>query len=159
MLSSWFVSCTKGLQSILLNELNSMGIRHTKETVAGVEFRDDLAAAYKVCLWSRLANRVFLPLATFPVQDSEDLYQGVCAVDWEQHFSVDMTIAVDFVGTGPGIDNTLYGAQRVKDGVVDYFRQRGGRRPDVQIRNPDIRINARFARGKVVLSLESVSIY
>jgi 23S rRNA (guanine2445-N2)-methyltransferase / 23S rRNA (guanine2069-N7)-methyltransferase len=154
MLSSWFVSCTKGLQGILLEELKSMGVKNTKETVAGVEFRDELAAAYKVCLWSRLANRVFLPLSTFPVEDADDLYQGAHDIPWDQHFDVNATIAVDFVGTGPGIDNTQFGAQRVKDGVVDYFRECCGQRPNVQPRGPDIRINARFARGKVVLSLD-----
>lgn len=154
MLSNWFVSCSKGLQGILLEELKSLGVRNTKETVAGVECRDELAAAYRVCLWSRLANRVFLPLSTFPVGDADDLYQGAHAIPWDQHFDVDATIAVDFVGTGPGIDNTQFGAQRVKDGVVDFFRERCGRRPNVQPRTPDIRINARFARGNVVLSLD-----
>ncbi len=154
MFSSWFISCTKGLESLLLKELKSLGVRNTKETVAGVEFRDELAAAYKVCLWSRLANRVFLPLSTFPVEDADELYRGTHNIPWDQHFDLNTTLAVDFVGTGPGIDNTQFGAQRVKDGVVDYFRERYGQRPDVQPRTPDIRINARFARGKVMLSLD-----
>ncbi len=154
MLPRWFVSCSNGLQGLLKEELDSFGVKNTRETVAGVEFRDDQSAAYRVCLWSRLANRVFLPLTTFPVEDSDDLYDGCQAISWAEHFDVTATIAVDFVGTGPGIDNTQYGAQRVKDAVVDYFRARCGERPSVQIRNPDIRLNARFARGKVVLSLD-----
>lgn len=154
MLKHWFVTCPKGLEGLLVNELNDLGIANTRETVAGVEFRAELSAAYQVCLWSRLANRVLLPLCTFVVENADDLYAGTRDFDWAGHFSVDATIAIDFIGTGPGIDNTQYGAQRVKDGVVDFFRQCAGRRPDVDTRTPDIRINARFARGKVTLSLD-----
>ena len=120
MLSSWFVNCAKGLQGLLLEELNILGVRNTRETIAGVEFRDDIEAAYKVCLWSRLANRVFFPLSTYPVENADDLYQGAYDIAWDEHFDVDVTIAVDFVGTGPGINNTQFGAQRVKDGGPQF---------------------------------------
>tara|TARA_R110000787_G_scaffold19297_7_gene58072 strand:- start:3518 stop:5749 length:2232 start_codon:yes stop_codon:yes gene_type:complete len=154
MLKHWFVTCPRGLEGLLVDELNSLGIANTRETVAGVEFRDELKAAYEVCLWSRLANRVLLPLCTFVVDSADDLYAGARGFDWASQFAVGATIAIDFVGTGSGIDNTQFGAQRVKDGVVDFFRECTGDRPNVDIRAPDIRINARFARGKVTLSLD-----
>ncbi|MBQ0718848.1 MAG: bifunctional 23S rRNA (guanine(2069)-N(7))-methyltransferase RlmK/23S rRNA (guanine(2445)-N(2))-methyltransferase RlmL [Gammaproteobacteria bacterium] len=152
--SYWFASCPKGLEGLLLKELESFGLSQLRETVAGVEFKGDLESAYRVCLWSRLANRLLRPISSFPVASADELYAGVAAVNWTEHFADQVSIAIDFVGTGEGINNTQYGAQRVKDGIVDHFREATGNRPDVDLRQPDIRINARFAREKVTLSLD-----
>ncbi|OUS12095.1 23S rRNA (guanine(2445)-N(2))/(guanine(2069)-N(7))-methyltransferase [Gammaproteobacteria bacterium 53_120_T64] len=152
--SYWFASCPKGLEGLLLKELESFGLSQLRETVAGVEFKGDLQSAYRVCLWSRLANRLLLPMSSFSVASADELYAGVAAVNWSEHFSEQVSIAIDFVGTGEGVNNTQYGAQRVKDGIVDHFREATGNRPDVDLREPDIRINARFAREKVTLSLD-----
>lgn len=153
-LDYWFISCPKGLEGLLLKELESLGLTQLRETVAGVEFKSSLESAYRVCLWTRLGNRVLLPLSRFAVASADDLYDGVVAVDWLAHFSDQASIAVDFIGTGPGVNNTQYGAQRVKDGIVDHFRQATGCRPNVNLRDPDIRINARFAHDKVTLNLD-----
>ncbi len=152
--SYWFTSCPKGLEGLLLKELESLGLSQLRETVAGVEFKGDLESAYRVCLWSRLANRLLFPISNFPVASADELYAGVAAVNWTEHFSDQVSIAIDFIGTGDGINNTQYGAQRVKDAIVDHFREATGNRPDVDLRQPDIRINARFAREKVTLSLD-----
>lgn len=150
----WFISCGRGIQGLLANELNALGIAGVQEKTGGVACRDDLQAAYRICLWSRLASRVLMPLRTFSVKTPEDLYQGVHGIDWARHFTVDNSFIVDFSGTGAGINHTRYGAQRVKDAVVDYFRARDGRRPDVQADWPDIRLNVRLHRERVVLSLD-----
>ncbi|MEZ0174387.1 MAG: bifunctional 23S rRNA (guanine(2069)-N(7))-methyltransferase RlmK/23S rRNA (guanine(2445)-N(2))-methyltransferase RlmL [Candidatus Reddybacter sp.] len=152
--SYWFASCPKGLEGLLLKELESLGLSQLRETVAGVEFKGSLEDGYRVCLWSRLANRLLLPISSFPVASADELYAGVSAVNWTEHFADQVSIAIDFIGTGEGINNTQYGAQRVKDGIVDHFRAATGNRPDVDLREPDIRINARFAREKVTLSLD-----
>ncbi|HAD08880.1 MAG TPA: 23S rRNA (guanine(2445)-N(2))/(guanine(2069)-N(7))-methyltransferase, partial [Porticoccaceae bacterium] len=150
----WFISCGRGIQGLLANELKALGVVGVQEKNGGVACRDDLEAAYRICLWSRLASRVLMPLRTFSVKSPEDLYQGAYSIDWGQHFTADNSFIVDFSGTGAGIDHTRYGAQRVKDAVVDYFRARDGRRPDVQADWPDIRLNARLHRERVVLSLD-----
>lgn len=154
MSSSWFVSCAKGLEGLIVKELAVLGITNTHETVAGVAFQDNIEAAYRVCLWSRLANRVLLPLHTYQAESSSELYEGAYKIDWPNHFDVTSTIAVDFNGTGPGINHTRFGAQRIKDAIVDHFRDHAGQRPDVDIRQPDIRINARLNRGNMTLSLD-----
>ena len=152
--SYWFASCPKGLEGLLLKELENFGLSQLRETVAGVEFKGSIENGYRVCLWSRLANRLLLPISSFPVASADELYAGVAAVNWTEHFSDQASIAIDFIGTGEGINNTQYGAQRVKDAIVDHFREATGNRPDVDLRQPDIRINARFAREKVTLSLD-----
>ncbi|MFT6052213.1 MAG: 23S rRNA (guanine2445-N2)-methyltransferase / 23S rRNA (guanine2069-N7)-methyltransferase, partial [Halioglobus sp.] len=70
----WFASCPKGIEGILAAELTTLGADATRETVAGVYFDGSLASAYRVCLWSRLANRVLMPLGRFDVTDADSLY-------------------------------------------------------------------------------------
>ena len=76
MSENWFVSCPKGLEELLMEELRSLGAETVRQTVAGVHMTGPLALAYRVCLWSRLANRVVLPLARFDVGSADELYEG-----------------------------------------------------------------------------------
>ncbi|HSB94889.1 MAG TPA: THUMP domain-containing protein, partial [Spongiibacteraceae bacterium] len=121
-----FASCPKGLEELLAAELTSFGAEPTKQHVAGISFRSDLLVAYRCCLWSRLANRILLPLGHFKVDSAQALYEGVAAIAWRDHFSVEHSFAVDFNGTNDTINNSQFGAQKVKDAVVDHFVWRCG---------------------------------
>jgi 23S rRNA (guanine2445-N2)-methyltransferase / 23S rRNA (guanine2069-N7)-methyltransferase len=143
------------MESLLAGELRGLGAEHVKQARAGVSFQGTLETAYRVCLWSRLAGRVLLPLATGPAADGDQLYATTSRVDWDAHLGVDGTLAVDFTGTSDTIRDTRYGAVRMKDAVVDQFRARhGDRRPSVDTRAPDLRINGHLMRGRVTISLD-----
>lgn len=150
----WFASCPKGLESLLVNELISLGAEKTRETVAGVYVEGTLAFAYRACLWSRLANRVLLPLERFEVSSADDLYRGVRSIPWETHLTPRQSIAVDFIGTNDAIRHTKFGAQQVKDAIVDQLQDYFGERPDVDLQNPDLRINVRLAKGAATVSID-----
>ncbi|WP_438958194.1 bifunctional 23S rRNA (guanine(2069)-N(7))-methyltransferase RlmK/23S rRNA (guanine(2445)-N(2))-methyltransferase RlmL [Porticoccus sp.] len=150
----WFASCPKGLESLLASELSSLGAGKTRETVAGVYVEGTLAFAYRACLWSRLANRVLLPLEKFEVSSADDLYRGVRSIPWEMHLTPRQSIAVDFIGTNDAIRHTKFGAQQVKDAIVDQLQDCFGERPDVDLQNPDLRINVRLAKDAVTVSLD-----
>jgi len=150
----WFASCPKGLESLLASELTSLGAGKTRETVAGVYVEGTLAFAYRACLWSRLANRVLLPLEKFDVSSADDLYRGVRSIPWETHLTPRQSIAVDFIGTNDAIRHTKFGAQQVKDAIVDQLQDYFGDRPDVDLQNPDLRINVRLAKDAVTVSLD-----
>ena len=150
----WFASCPKGLESLLASELTSLGAGKTRETVAGVYVEGTLAFAYRACLWSRLANRVLLPLEKFEVSSADDLYRGVRSIPWEMHLTPRQSIAVDFIGTNDAIRHTKFGAQQVKDAIVDQLQDCFGERPDVDLQNPDLRINVRLAKDAVTVSLD-----
>tara|TARA_R100001369_G_scaffold51683_1_gene78521 strand:- start:2226 stop:4379 length:2154 start_codon:yes stop_codon:yes gene_type:complete len=150
----WFASCPKGLESLLASELTSLGAGKTRETVAGVYVEGTLAFAYRACLWSRLANRVLLPLEKFDVSSADDLYRGVRSIPWETHLTPRQSIAVDFIGTNDAIRHTKFGAQQVKDAIVDQLQDYFGERPDVDLQNPDLRINVRLAKDAVTVSLD-----
>ncbi len=150
----WFASCPKGLESLLASELTSLGAGKTRETVAGVYVEGTLAFAYRACLWSRLANRVLLPLEKFEVSSADDLYRGVRSIPWETPLTPRQSIAVDFIGTNDAIRHTKFGAQQVKDAIVDQLQDCFGERPDVDLQNPDLRINVRLAKDAVTVSLD-----
>ena len=153
-MTDFFATCPKGLESLLAAELTQLGAITVKETVAGVSFSGELETAYRACLWSRLASRVLLSLASFGVRDDMDLYLGISNISWENYFSAQQTLAVDFSGTSPSIRNTQYGALKVKDAIVDRFTKRGGMRPNIDKREPDIRIQVHLKREEVSVALD-----
>ena len=151
---AWLATCPKGLEQLLAQELLALGAESTKETVAAVHFIGTRELAYRACLWSRLANRVLMPLHSFSLNEEDQLYQECLDIPWEEHFSHEQTIAIDFIGTSRLVDNTMYGSQRVKDAVVDRIRREEGERPNVDTKNPDIRIQVRQHKGQVTVSLD-----
>jgi 23S rRNA (guanine2445-N2)-methyltransferase / 23S rRNA (guanine2069-N7)-methyltransferase len=95
-----------------------------------------------------------MPLLTFKLDSTDDLYSNSVEIPWEQHLTEDNSIAIDFIGTSKHIDNSMYGAQLLKDAVVDRIRRVAGGRPNVDAKSPDIRIQARQHKGQVVVSLD-----
>ena len=153
-LKSCFMTCPKGLEGLLLDELRSFGVSSCRETVAGVAFDADLTHLYRVALWSRLGNRLLLVLGRGTVETADELYEAVQAISWHEHFDSEVTFAVDFSGTSRSIVHTGFAAQKVKDAVVDCFRDHDLPRPSVDRAEPDIRINARLAKGQLTLALD-----
>src|SRR3569623_1027078 len=150
----FFATTPKGLESLLGAELTALGATELRETRAGVAFVGTLALAYRACLWSRLANRVLLPLDNFAAPSPEALYAGVHAIPWERHFGADHTLAVDFSTLQSQISHSHYGALKAKDAIVDRFRARDGRRPSVERDQPDIRINVYLYRDHATVYLD-----
>jgi len=151
---SLFATAPKALEGLLADELRALGALDVKETRAGVAFRGDLTLAYRACLWSRIANRILLPMATFPAPDPESLYKGVYALDWSQHLGSDGTLAVEFNTSRSKITHSHFGALKVKDAIVDQFRERTGERPSVATDEPDVRINVYVLDDQATLSLD-----
>ena len=149
-----FLTCPKGLEGLLAEEATALGLEETREHTSAIRGTADMQTAYRLCLWSRLANRVLLVLKRFPMKDAEDLYHGVHDIEWADHLEPEGTLAVEFSGHGSGIDNTHFGALKVKDGIVDRLRTADGLRPSVDKLNPDLRVHLRLDRGEAILSLD-----
>ena len=150
-----FATVPKGMESLLAGELRALGARDLRQRPAGVSFSGSLETAYRVCLWSRLASRVLLQIASGPAATSDELYATVRTAAWDEHLDVTGTLAVSFTGVSDSIRDTRFGAVRVKDAIVDQFRERhAGRRPSVDARAPDTRINAHLARGRVTVAID-----
>ncbi len=156
-----FVTCPKGVESLLLAELKSIGIEGLKETQAGVQVEGDLATAYTICLWSRLANRVLLLLKEADATSTEALYNDIKSINWLEHIRAEGTLAVDFNGRNESINNTHFGALKVKDAIVDSVREETGSRPSVAKQYPDLRINVHLRRttAQVAIDLSGESLH
>lgn len=151
---SFFATTAKGMEPLLAEELRAQGALDVQETRAGAVFKGTLETAYRVCLWSRIANRVLLPLKTFPAPTQERLYGGVKAIRWSEHLTPENTIAVDFSSSRSQITHTHFGALKVKDAIVDQMRSTQGARPSVSIDRPDIRINVYVHEDQATVSLD-----
>ena len=151
---TFIATAPEGVDPLLAAELVELGATTIKSVRGGIRFQGSLELAYRACLWSRTASRVLLLLAEFPVAEVEALYAGIHALPWEDHLAPDGTLAVEFTGTGSGIDHSHYGAQRVKDAVVDRFRAQCGQRPGVDRQQPDLRIHVLLRDRQATVSLD-----
>lgn len=147
-------TCPKGLEDMLADELSGFGAELHKRHLAGVSMHATLEVAYRCCLWSRLANRILLPLTQFHVDNAQDLYDGIAQVQWYEHFAPELTFAVDFSGSNRAITHTQFGAQKTKDAVVDQFVWRCGKRPSIDLKTPDWRLNVHLARDQAQVSID-----
>ena len=154
MTYAFFATCPKAMEPILADELGPLGAEDIKLTQGGVYFNGDLKVGYSACLWSRLANRVLLLLHSEAVDSVDELYDAVNKVEWTEHFDSDQTFLVDYAGRMRGIDNTHFGALKVKDAIVDQFRSKGELRPNIAKQEPDVRINVFITKGRVRISLD-----
>src|SRR4051794_8773082 len=151
---SLYVTVPAGAAELAGDELAALGAADIAVQRGGVACAGSLEVAYRACLWSRVANRVLLPVAEFPAPTPEALYEGVRGVDWRLHLSIDGTLAVDAVSQRSAITHTQYAALKVKDAVVDQFREREGRRPSVDVAAPDVRLNLYVDRDRATLSID-----
>lgn len=146
----WLAICPKGVEPLLADEITAFGGTIERLTHLGVYWRGDVASAYRFCLWSRLSTRLLMQLHESEVDSVDELYQAARAVNWPQVFSVNSTFRIDFHGSSKFINNTQFGAQKVKDAVVDSFRDAVGERPNVD-KQGAVRIEAQLRKGKLAL--------
>ncbi|MGE4260393.1 bifunctional 23S rRNA (guanine(2069)-N(7))-methyltransferase RlmK/23S rRNA (guanine(2445)-N(2))-methyltransferase RlmL [Shewanella sp.] len=148
-----FAAVPKGFEYTLAQEMLALGATDVKESQAGVYFTASLEQVYRIVLWSRLASRVLVLLHQASCETAEQLYAAAYAIDWPAHFSNRSTFSIDFHGMGGFINNTQFGALKVKDAVVDRFRNAGLNRPDVERNQADIRIDAHYRNSQVTIAL------
>ena len=150
----FLASSPRGLGDLLARELGGFGAQELRERSTGVAFTGTLESAYRACLWSRLANRVFLELGSFEARDAEEFHAAVCRIDWTAHLAPGATLACDFSGRHPAITHTHFGALKLKDGIVDALREATGARPDVALERPDVRVHAHAHGAQLTLAID-----
>lgn len=151
---SLFISCAKGLEYLLETEMKALGLVVTRVSPHGVYGDASLSVLYQLCLWSRLANRVQLILFSGQAREEQGLYQLCHAFHWQTVFRASNTLAIEFHGNSPAFRNSMFGAQVIKDAIVDHFRKLNGQRPTVDRDNPDIRLHAHLKNDEVTVSFD-----
>ncbi len=153
--TDYFATTSRGLEEILEGEIRALGGWKTSVAPGGVSFQADPAFFHRANLWLRTANRVLIRLSGFFASAPEELYEGVRAIPWPDLFDVRRTIAVEASVRDSAFGNDRFAAQKTKDAVVDRFRDSVGRRPDVNLLSPDVRIHVRIVRNDCIVSLET----
>jgi 23S rRNA (guanine2445-N2)-methyltransferase / 23S rRNA (guanine2069-N7)-methyltransferase len=150
----FFLPCAKGLEYLLADELTALGAERATAARAGANAEGDAAFIQRALLQSRLASRALWPLAEFDCPDEAALYAAVREIDWRDHLDPADTLAVDANVSGSGITHARFAALRVKDAIVDQFRERSGARPSVDTENPGLRLNFALRKGRGLLAVD-----
>ncbi|SHJ86452.1 putative N6-adenine-specific DNA methylase [Arenibacter nanhaiticus] len=144
-----------GFEEILAKELRNLGASNVTEGVRSVFFEGDTGFMYKANLCLRTAIKIVKPIHSFQVRNENDLYKKIYAMDWFDFLSTSTTFAIDATVNSENFTHSLYVSQKVKDAIVDKFRDVDGTRPDVDIKFPDVRINIHIQNDQCNIALDS----
>jgi len=147
--------CPKGLSEVLEKEIQELGITSTQKIAAGVFFETNWEGCYKVNLHSRIASRVVKPVLDFPAYNGEDIYNNIRQHDFTKYISPDQTLKIDAAVKECAIHDQRFLAMKVKDAIVDQFRDKFGRRPDVDNARPHLRIIVQGRNNEFHVSVDT----
>ncbi len=145
-----------GLEGVLADELRKLGAREVSEGIRSVHFKGDKGFLYKANIALRTAIRILKPIKRSKIFDEEDLYEAIQRVKWERFLDIDGTFAVDAnVFSRNFTTNSHYIALKSKDAIADYFSHKHGKRPNVDLKYPDLKINIHIQKEWLTISLDS----
>jgi len=144
-----------GFEPTLARELRHLGAQQVREGVRNVQFKGDKGFMYKANLALRTAIKILVPIHTFPVNDEFDLYKKLKKINWEEYFDETKTFAINSVINSDNFNNSLYVSLKSKDAIVDYFREKTGERPNVDLKHPDVLFNIHIQKNTCTVSLDS----
>ena len=145
----------QGLEEILAEELTTLGANDVQIGRRMVSFTGDKEMMYKANFCLRTAIRILKPIKHFTAKDADAVYEQIKAIRWEEILDVDKTFAVDAVVFSDEFRHSKFVSYKVKDAIVDYFRELNGKRPSVRISRPDVLLNIHIAQTTCTLSLDS----
>lgn len=144
-----------GFEEILAKELRNLGAVNVDEGIRMVSFEGDTGFMYKANLCLRTAIKILMPIHSFYVKDETDLYKKIYAMDWSKYLDPEITFAIDATVNSENFTHSLYVSQKTKDAIVDKFRDTVGKRPNVDIKFPELRINIHIQMNQCNVSLDT----
>ena len=144
-----------GLEEVLAKELTELGASNIKIGNRMVAFTGDKALMYKANFCLRTAIRILKPIKHFKANNADEVYDNIKAIPWENYLDNSKSFAIDAVVFSNEFRHSKFVAYKVKDAIVDYFRDKTGDRPSVRINNPDVLLNIHIAEDRCTLSLDS----
>lgn len=149
------VKTLQGLEESLKKELTTLGVANVTIGKKNVIGDADDETLYKVCLWSRLAIRVLVPIVEFDAKTDKEIYDRVYELDWQNIIPTQKTFLIDHVSFSQVFPNSQFLAQKTKDAIVDKIREKVGSRPSIDVENPDIIVNLHVADSHFTISLDA----
>ena len=144
-----------GLEPVLAKELTQLGADDVQIGRRMVSFKGDKELLYRANFQLHTAIRILKPIKHFKALSADDVYEGVKDIDWSEYIGSDKTFAVDSVVFSEEFRHSKFVAYKVKDAIVDQFREKTGQRPNISITNPDIRLHIHIAEDQCTLCLDS----
>ncbi|MBR5613457.1 MAG: RNA methyltransferase [Bacteroidaceae bacterium] len=144
-----------GLEEVLAKELIELGASDIEIGNRMVAFSGDKAMMYKANFCLRTAIRILKPIKHFKANNADEVYDNIKSIDWENYLDNTKSFSVDAVVFSNEFRHSKFVAYKVKDAIVDYFRDKTGERPSVSITNPDVLLNIHIAEDRCTLSLDS----
>jgi putative N6-adenine-specific DNA methylase len=151
----YFAQVADDIKDIAEAELIDLGAIETSHSYRGIYFNAGPEALYRINLHSRLINRVLAPLKTFNCHSDNYLYQVAQQIQWEDFLNPEQTLAVFASVTQSNINHSKFAALRLKDAIVDYFRERDGKRPSIDTRTPDLWLNVYIEKNVATISVDT----
>lgn len=150
----FFAPCPRGLEEVLVAELRAIGADVHGWLPGGVRFEGDQEVGLAANLHSRIASRVLQEVAAAPYRDEDDLYRIAHATEWGRWHDATASLRVDINSTGAQLQSLQFAMLRIKDGIVDHYRERGGERPSIERVRPDRRVFAHLDAHRCTLYLD-----
>ena len=144
-----------GLEPVLAKELTELGADNVQIGRRMVSFTGNKEMMYRANFQLHTAIRILKPIARFRAKSADDVYEEVKKIDWTQYIGLEKTFAVDSVVFSEEFRHSKFVSYKVKDAIVDLFREKTGKRPNISVANPDIRLNMHIAEDQCTLSLDS----
>jgi len=154
-LEKFFATCPRGLEPLLVEDLNTLGATDVEAIPGGAHFSADWRECYAVNLHSRIATRVLWRVAHGKYVKEDDIYRLALDVPWPKWFNVDRTIRSDVVAVKSQLRSLEFITLRIKDAVCDRFRADKGSRPNVDTREPDVRIHGFLTADECTLYIDT----
>lgn len=151
----YFAQIADGMEELGAHELSGLGVLNIETIYRGIFFDADHSTLYRINYMARLITRVLAPLVSFKCPDTDVLYNTAMKIDWQKFFSINQTFAVFANVSDSNITHSKYASLRVKDAIVDSFRQKHGTRPSVDTQNHDVCFNLHIRNNHAVISLET----
>ena len=144
-----------GLESVLAQELTELGANNVQIGRRVVSFTGDQEMMYRANFQLHTAIRILKPIKHFTARSADDVYEATKTVDWSQYILPGKTFSVDSVVYSEEFRNSRFVTYKVKDAIVDQFRERSGNRPNISVSNPDVRLHIHISDDDATLSLDS----
>jgi len=144
-----------GLEEILSSELQKLGGKNVSVFKRGASVTGDIGFLYKINLCLHSALKVLVPLTGFTAESEQQLYDKVKEIPWEKFISVTDRIMIESVLNSEIFSHSLFVSQKVKDAIADRFREKTGRRPDVDLVHPTFKLYVHVYKNEVNISLDS----
>ena len=144
-----------GLEPVLAKELTQLGANNVQTGRRMVSFTGDKEMMYRANFQLHTAIRILKPIARFKARSADEVYEEIKKIDWSQYIEKGKTFSVDSVVYSEEFRNSRFVTYKVKDAIVDQFREKTGTRPNISVSNPDIRLNIHIAETDATISLDS----